>query len=344
MTDFEYMTQFELLLKAHKQATVGRKQLYVVKKYGFHLGESLVDLQARLIEGTYALGGYFRFTVYEPKKRTIYAMNHEDKVVQQLLCMILERRLSSHFIYDNVACQKGKGSHFGLRRLKSFLVCMHRRHGRDFYVLKADISKYFASIRHDILKKMLTVKIKDQRVLSLLFQLIDSHHTPGKPGVGIPLGNQTSQWFALYYLSSFDHWVKEQLKPAFYLRYMDDFVLIVKEKERAMQHLKAITVKLVPLGLRLNPSTQMLKMTQGFEFLGWRFVMRVSGRVILRLRVASKKRICRRLKRMYDDERASGLGVAQRVASYRGHLKHGNGYYLSLRMFDNDQRKAMFCR
>ncbi len=138
-----------------------------------------------------------------------------DKIVQHSLCdNVLEPVLSKTFIYDNYASQKGKGTHFGLDRLKLFMQKFYRQHGTDGWVLKCDVRKYFYRIDHDVLKSQLRRLIKDTDVLWLLDMIIDSTEGPG-----IPIGNHTSQWFAVLYLSGMDHMIKERLGIKFYGRY-----------------------------------------------------------------------------------------------------------------------------
>ena len=155
----------------------------------------------------YRLSPYNCFIVKEPKERLIMYNSFRDKIVQHSLCdNVLEPYLSKTFIYDNYASQKGKGTHFGLDRLKYFMSRYYRQNGADGWVLKCDIRKYFYSINHDVLKEQLRRLIKDRDVLWLLDMIIDSTEGPG-----IPIGNHTSQWFAVLYLSGMDHMIKERL-------------------------------------------------------------------------------------------------------------------------------------
>ena len=153
--------------------------------------------------------------------------SYKDKVVQHSLCdNVLEPILTRSFITDNYASQVGKGTHYGLDRLREFLRRFYRKNGIDGWILKADISKYFYSIRHDVLKSLIRKKITDPDVLWLVEMIIDS--TEGN--VGIPIGNQSSQLFALLYLNNLDHFIKEKLGIKYYGRYMDDFFLIHEDK------------------------------------------------------------------------------------------------------------------
>ena len=172
-----------------------------------------------LKEKTYKPAPYHTFFVYEPKKRVVMSNSYKDKVVQHALCdEVLEPLLSKAFIFDNYASQPNKGTHFGLGRLDKFMREYYRHYGAEGWILKGDVSKYFYSIRHDILKQQIRKYVHDPDVLWLVDMIIDSTE-----GVGIPIGNQSSQLFAILYLSGVDHFVKEQLRNKYYGRYMDDF-------------------------------------------------------------------------------------------------------------------------
>ena len=159
MTDFEKICDFTFLYRAHLKARKGKRNKRDVMAFELNLSHHLSVLQDMLRCGTYQMSGYRHFQVYEPKKRDIYEVDHVDKVVMHVLCdEVSLPRLSSHFIYDNAACQKGKGTHFAMRRFTKFLYEGFRKNGKQFYVLKCDISKYFANINHDVLKKQLTKK------------------------------------------------------------------------------------------------------------------------------------------------------------------------------------------
>ena len=158
-----------------------------------------------------------------------------DRVVQHCLCdNILKPYFENRLIYDNAACREGKGTDFARDRLTGFLREHYRKHGTKGYILKYDIRHYLDSIDHEILKGMLK-NIPDRNVLGLLYHIIRSHEEGVDPETGrkrgLPLGNQTSQWFALYYLDPMDRLVKERMRIKHYVRYMDDGVLVHESKE-----------------------------------------------------------------------------------------------------------------
>ena len=162
--------------------------------------------------------------------------------------------------------------------------------------------------------------------------MIDSYHTEGRVGLGLPLGNQTSQWFDLFYMSGFDHFVKEHLAIRGYIRYMDDFIFVHHDRHFLWRTLETIERFLWDeLGLGLNPKTAVIKVSRGVEFLGWRFFVSRRGKVIKRLKTQSKLRYRRGIMRLGKDYERGLIrfsDVLQSVASYDGHLKHGNAYQL----------------
>lgn len=333
MTDYEKICDFQSLYKAHLASRRCKRYKREVINFELNLAKNLTEIQSKLEKRTYKMNGYYNFKIYEPKERQVYAAFYADRVVQhcicdEVLCSILQPRL----IYDNAACQIGKGTHFAMKRLTKFLSEYYKQHGAKGYVLKCDISKYFASIDHEVLKNKLEKVVADPDVKNLLFHFIDSYETPGQSGKGLPLGNQSSQWFSIYYLDSLDRLIKERLRVKYYVRYMDDCILIHENKDFLQTCLQEMQMLLEnELKLQTNKKTQLFPIKNGVEFLGYRFFLTDTGKVIKKMRTASKKRFKRRLKKVENDyaQGAISLDDAQNtIASYKGHLKHGHTYRL----------------
>ena len=211
------------------------------------------------------------------------------------------------------------------------MVQHYKRHGQSGYILKCDIHKYFDSINYAVLKKKLARVIKDRRILALLDMIIDSYHTVGKEGVGLPLGNQTSQWFAIFYLDRLDRFLKEEKRLLHYSRYMDDFVMIHQSKQVLRQVWSEIKQELEKEKLTLNPKTQLTKLSNGVTYLGFRFSLSETGKVIRRLRGQSKIRMNKRVKQVIRDYESGTIKFEQlqsTLMSYQGHLKYGTTYRL----------------
>lgn len=200
------------------------------------------------------------------------------------------------------------------------------KHGKLF-ALKADVRKYFQSIRHDTIKRLLRRKIADKKVLLLLDEIIDSYSEPDTPGIGIPIGNLTSQLFANIYLDALDQHVKCRLREAWYVRYMDDFVIFHPDKK----HLQALQIDLEfwlgeNLQLELNHKTGIFPISthngQGLDFLGYHLWPHKR-----RLRKASLNRFKRRVRQLqkkYADGKIDPKEVKQQLSSWIAHAKHGD--------------------
>ena len=293
-----------------------------------NLLEALNLLSYQLQTKKYTLSPYNTFEVYEPKRRVVMSNSYKDKVVQHSLCdNVLEPILTRSFITDNYASQVGKGTHYGLDRLREFLRRFYRKNGIDGWILKADISKYFYSIRHDVLKSLIRKKITDPDVLWLVEMIIDS--TEGN--VGIPIGNQSSQLFALLYLNNLDHFVKEKLGIKYYGRYMDDFFLIHEDKAYLQYCRAEIEKHVAALGLSLNNKTNIYPLRNGIDFLGFHTYLTETGAVIRKVRRRSKNNMKRKLKKMrglVERGKITTATVEQSYKSWRGHASKGNCYHL----------------
>jgi hypothetical protein len=281
--------------------------------------------------------------IHDPKEREIQALGYADRVVQHSLCdnvltPFFERRL----IYDNCACRIGKGTHFGMRRLAGFMREHYAKHGASGWILKADVRKYFPSIDHGILKERLRRVIRDENVMRLLETIIDSFNAD--TGKGIPMGNQTSQLFALYYLDPVDRLIKEFMRVGRYVRYMDDMALVHPSRDFLVECLERMRdLARYGLKLELNEKTQIFPIRNGVDFLGWHFYLTETGKVIKKLRSSSKTRLKRRLaelQREYAEGKAGPERVDRCFASINGHLKHGHTWRLRTTLYD----KTIFSR
>ena len=293
-----------------------------------NLLDALNLLSYQLKTKKYTLSPYNTFEVFEPKRRVVMSNSYKDKVVQHSLCdNVLEPILTRSFITDNYASQVGKGTHYGLDRLREFLRRFYRKNGIDGWILKADISKYFYSIRHDVLKSLIRKKITDPDVLWLVEMIIDS--TEGN--VGIPIGNQSSQLFALLYLNNLDHFIKEKLGIKYYGRYMDDFFLIHEDKAYLQYCRAEIEKHVAAIGLSLNNKTNIYPLRNGVDFLGFHTYLTETGAVIRKVRRRSKNNMKRKLKKMrglVERGKITTATVEQSYKSWRGHAEKGNCYHL----------------
>ena len=324
--DYERICDFGNLYQAYRVSRKGKRNTREVVEFELNAGANLAQLAEELRTETYRLSGYYHFTIRDPKVREIYALHYRDRIVQHCLCdQILAPYFEKHLVYDNAACRTGKGTLFAINRLNGFLHDHYRRYGRSGWFLKCDIRKFFDSIDHEKLKACLTKIVDDKRTLRMLSGIIDSYEvTPGK---GIPMGNQTSQWFALFYLDLLDRLVKEKLRIKGYTRYMDDFILIHPEKEKLKQALLEMKDLLSELDLEFNEKTQIFPVASGVEYLGWLFSLTQTGAVVRRLKKHSKTRWRHRLRKLmadYADEIISFEKIRESLQSYQNYLSYGN--------------------
>ena len=333
---YRKLTDFSNIYRAYRQTAKGRHKKAEVIRYETNLHMQLWWLCQRLEYRRYRIGGYHKFMIYDPKEREIQALSFSDRVFQHLLCdNVLMPYLEPRLIYDNAACRQGKGTHFALDRLEKFMHEHYRKYGAKGYILKFDIRKYFNSIDHEVLKRKLA-GFPDEEVRELLYHIIDSFsYTEGK---GLPMGNQSSQWFALYYLDRLDRLIKEKLRIKHYVRYMDDGVLLSPDKKELQECLKQMKELVAEERLAFNEKTQIFPMSQGVDFLGWHLYLTDTGRVIRRLRTSNKKRFKRRMKsfqKRYAEGQVTFEEITRSVRSYNGHLRHGDTWRLRKHIYGN---------
>lgn len=332
MNRLDNMASFEHLYQAHKKCRLGKQGEEAVIQFEMNLAFELTMLHNELLDYSYRLGDYHEFVIHDPKLRIIQALGYRDRVVQHSLCdNVLQPTLEPKLIYDNSACRVGKGTHFSLDRLESFFHKYYKLHGADGFILKFDIRKYFDSIDHQVLfAQMKKFFFDDREIQGLLKMIIESYSQ--KEGRGLPMGNQSSQWFEIYYLNELDHFIKEKLQMKYYTRYMDDGIILHHNKE----HLKYVLQQMESyinekLNLEFNEKTQIVPMAQGADYLGFHFYLTDSRKVVRRLRTSSKKRFKKRLRayeRAYKKDKISMQAITRSLASYKGHLSHGDTHAL----------------
>lgn len=322
---------FENLYQAHCKAQQGKRYRSSVLAFNHNLGSNLLQLQRDLASQTYQPGDYRTFLIQEPKIRMISAAPYRDRVVHHALCTWIAPILEKTLIHDTYANRVGFGSHRALKRFTQF--CRSSQ-----YILQCDIVKYFPSIDHQILKEQIRRKIKCSQTLWLIDLFIDNsnpqdpvlHHfagdmllTPLERRRGLPIGNLTSQMFANFYLSGFDHFVKEKLGFKKYLRYVDDFALCADDPDLLHSARLQIELYLAMLRLKIHPIKSQLAAThRGANFVGYR-VLPHHIRVRRQNLHQARKRLRRQLRT------GSNLQALQTsIHSWFAHLSHANSYQL----------------
>jgi len=283
-----------------------------VAEFSLNFMDNIVLLHEDLKNKTYTHGGYEAFKINDPKPREIHKASVRDRLLHHAIYRILYPYFDRKFIFDSYSCRIDKGTHKAMNRFRDFGRKVSKNNMQTVWILKCDIRKFFANIDHQILKNILAKFIGDPDVLWLLSQIIDSFETSGKVGVGLPLGNLTSQLLVNIYMNEFDHFGKRELKVKYYIRYADDFVLFSRDKSE----LESLLIKIGEflkerLKLELHPNkVEIRTLASGVDFLGW--VHFTDHRV---LRKSTKKRMFRRIAESPKNET---------YQSYLGILGHGN--------------------
>lgn len=324
---FEEICTFEVLYRAYLAARKGKRKKASAAQYEANALILTERLAYILNTNTYIPSKFEVFHVYEPKKRLVQAPAFVDKVVQHAIVdNTLYEAITRSFIPANCASQIDKGMHYGLDLLKGFMTDYWRKnHTTDGWVLKCDVLHFFASIDHDILKAKLRKKVVDDRIFRLMCIYIDASAD------GLPLGYQTSQLLALLFLDEFDHFVKERLRIKYYVRYMDDFLLIHPDKEYLRYCQKQIETFLAGLRLELNEKTNIFPLRHGVDFLGFHTYITESGQIIRRLRHSSVKRMKGKIrwwKKEYPAGKVTKKEILDSWTAWDAHAAHGNTYTL----------------
>lgn len=322
--------KFKNMLQAYERAAKGKKKCKEVIKYELDLANNITQTLKELYYDTYQVGKYREFQVYEPKKRLIQSLPFKDRIVQQWYVEeFIKPIFVSKFIEDTYACLDNRGVHKGVKKLNKYIY-NYSKENQDLYILKCDISKFFYSIDKLKLFKIIEKKVKDKQFLELTKKLIYHNNEP----VGIPIGNYTSQYFANIYLNELDHFVKEKLEIKYYVRYMDDFILLLENKEQAKIILRKIKEYLEKnLGLKLNKKTNYFKLEQGVIFCGYKIY-----KDHILLKKDNKKKIYKKVKvwnKLYKYKKLDLKEASIKLNSWIGHAQNANSYFLIEKVKNN---------
>ena len=328
------------------------------EKFLLYYSEHIINIKNRLESKNINLGKYNIFLITDPKFRVIMSQSIEDKTINHLIAeYLLVRVFNNKYIDSMCATRINKGSGYTTRLMKKYLNEIKLKYNK-FYILKLDIKKYFYNIDHNILKRILKDNIKDKDALNILFKVIDStndnyinerivklkegriNHLSNKKLInetldiplyeydkGCGIGDQTSQAFGLIYLNEICHFIKEELHIKYFINYMDDFVIIHHDKEYLKYCLDVIRDKLFyEYKLELNRKTRIYNISEGVEFLGYRYMLK-NNKVIIKLRNITKKNFKKNVRMLnllknydyIDNEKYKLL-----LNGYKGVLSKGN--------------------
>ena len=258
----------ENLILAFQKAQKRKSNKNYVIKFKENLEENLELLRLDLLQESYKPKPLKTFIIRDPKTRKIRKSYFIDRVVHHAICNILEPIFEKRFIYDSFANRKGKGTLNAINRFDKFKLKASKNNTRKCYVLKADIKHYFDEVNQQTLINIIKKKIKDKQLISLINKVLKNHSDK----IGMPLGNQTSQFFANVYLNELDQFVKNELKAKYYIRYVDDFIILHNNKQLLEKHKQKISNFLnKELQLELHKTkSKVIPLNKGILFLGFR--------------------------------------------------------------------------
>ncbi|MCC6290783.1 group II intron reverse transcriptase domain-containing protein [Candidatus Nomurabacteria bacterium] len=313
---YNNIISLENLLEAWKEFVSGKRARKDVQEFERNLMANIISLHRDLAAKTYSHSKYQAFKISDPKPRDIHKASVRDRLLHHALHRTLSPFFTKTFISDSYSCQIGKGTHRALKRFGQFSKIVSRNDTRTAWVLKCDIKKFFANIDQMILLATIGKYIPDHDITWLLSVIVGSFDS-GTKGVGLPLGNLTSQLLVNIYMNEFDQFVKHKLKVKYYIRYADDFAVISHDRthlEMILPLMQDFLRKRLKLAMHPN-KISMSTVASGVDFLGW--VHFQDHRV---LRAATKRRMFRNIEVQQGKE--------ETVQSYLGLLSHGNTWKL----------------
>jgi retron-type reverse transcriptase len=308
---YERICSYDNLLEAFHNACHGKGRRFDIVEFESNLESNLKQIQKELLNHTYKTSEYTLFYLYEPKERLIYRLPFRDRIVQWAIMLVIEPIWTKNLTRDTYACVRGRGIHSLLKKLHFDLK---NNPGGTAYCLKIDVRKFYPTIDHEIMKKVIRKKIKDPDLLFLLDGIIDSVDS----GKGVPIGNYLSQFFANLYLSELDHLIKEVYKVSYYYRYADDIVILASTKPELHGLLVVINDYLnTERNLSLKGNFQIFPVeSRGIDFVGY-----ISYHTHILARKKNKKALCRAVfylrKKGFSDEE-----IRLKVSSRLGFMVH----------------------
>lgn len=304
----------ENLEASELNARKGKANQYGVLQFDKNKDYNLQMLHEILKLKTFKTSQYITFKVYEPKERLVFKLPYfPDRIAHHAIMNVLEPQFAKWFTNDTYSSIKGKGIHNAANNLKKSL----QDEENTMYCLKLDIVKFYPNVNHDILKALLRKKFKDQDLLWLLYEIINSAD-------GLPIGNYLSQYFANFYLTYFDHWIKAQKEIKYYFRYADDIVILSNNKTHLHEILSQIKEYLnTNLKLQVKDNYQVFPVeARGIDFVGYKFY-----HTHTMLRKSIKKRFAKAISK--NKNKAT-------IAAYKGWTKHCDSKHLLKKLLPND--------
>ncbi len=338
---YNKLCSYENLLSAFKKARKGKSSMAYVKEFEKNLKINLKILQFELINKTYQPKKLKLFIIHDPKTRKICKSNFRDRIIHHAIVNILEPIYEKIFIYDSYASRKNKGQHKALERFHELKrkVSLNGKKLKGIkdnnyicgYCLKADIKKYFDNVDHETLINILRKKIKDENVIWLIKQILKNNLNKIKDK-SMPLGNYTSQFFANVYLNGLDYFVKHKLKVKYYIRYVDDFIILHNQKE-ILEYYKQEINEFIKSNLKLElheDKSKIIPLHEGIKFLGFRSFYYY--RLLKKSNINQIKRNLIAWNEMYETCKISEEKFKVKIESWKAHASHGNNHNLTKKL------------
>ncbi|MBN2093865.1 MAG: group II intron reverse transcriptase domain-containing protein [Candidatus Zambryskibacteria bacterium] len=313
---FEKIISLKNLFDAWAEFRKDKRGKKDVAEFELGLEDNIFKLHEDLKSGNYRHGGYFSFYISDPKRRHINKASVRDRLLHHAIIRVIEPMWDKKFIFDSWSSRKYKGTHAAVKRLHKIGLKISRNNSKTIWVLKLDIRKFFESVDHNKLLRILEEKTFDKELIILTKDIVESFNC------GIPLGNLTSQIFANIFMNKFDQFVKHDLKVKGYIRYTDDFVLMHPDKnflESCIPKIRDFCWQ--NLKLKIHPEKIILKTyASGIDYLG--YICFPYHRV---LRTKTKRRIFNRV-------------TDKNFSSYNGLLHHCRSRDLKIKLLQKLNR------
>ncbi|MFA6073157.1 MAG: reverse transcriptase domain-containing protein [Candidatus Woesearchaeota archaeon] len=322
---YEKLCTYDNLFLAYQGARKHKTLKPYVIEFEKELNKNLLQLQHELTTKTYHPRPLETFILRDPKTRKISKSNFRDRVIHHAICNIIEPIFDKTFIQDSYANRLGKGTLKSIERFDKFKRQVSKNNSTKCYFLKADIKHYFDNVNHQILIGLIKKRIFDEDIIWVITQILQNHKAETE-GKGMPLGNLTSQFFANIYLNELDQYVKHQLKSKYYLRYVDDFIILDTSIDTLIENKLAIESFLKKrLCLELHPDkSKIFPLEKGANFLGFRIFY--NHKLVRKKNIKKFDRKFQLLKKDYEHKILEREKAIEKFEGWLTYISHADTY------------------
>lgn len=336
INEYEISTQEDVLYESMMKCKNGKMWKASVARYVLHGIEETLDLADAIKDGKYKPRKPHEFELFYPKRRPCSSIHFKDRIVQRSLNdNVIYPIMTENFIWDNMACQQGKGTTAAMDRLDHFLHRLYINNGNSvqgLWVLQADIQGYYRSMRHDVADNLFTERLPE----CVATHAIEWLHNQYPGDIGYAPGSQMVQILGISMLNHMDHAIKEQAGAKTYSRYMDDFYIISSSKQFLESCLAVIEQELDAIGLHLHPAkTKIYPLSKGIKVLGFTFRLTNTGKVIRIIdpdNVKHERKKLYRMAQLVKDGKMRRSKMLECYDAWKAHARLGNSYKLIRRM------------